>query len=73
MMFIFGTIRLLNNANRGDFNMDNYQSLVNDYLEKGGTVTKVKPSTVRFKTFRGKAGAYNRGAKKITLRNQGFA
>jgi hypothetical protein len=53
--------------------MDNYRSLVNDYLEKGGTVTKVKPSTVRFKTFRGKAGAYNRGAKKITLRNQGFA
>jgi hypothetical protein len=73
MMFIFGTIRLLNNVNRGDFNMDNYRSLVNDYLEKGGTVTKVKPSTVRFKTFRGKAGAYNRGAKKITLRNQGFA
>lgn len=73
MTFIFGITRLLKNATRGDFNMDNYQSLIKDFLKKGGTVTKAKPSTVRFKTFRGKAGAYNRGAKKINLRNQGFA
>lgn len=50
-----------------------YKHLVNKYLEDGGKVTRLEESKTRFKTWRGKAGAYNRGAKKINLRDKGIA
>ena len=49
------------------------KDLVKKFVSEGGSITKCKSSKKRFKTFRGKAGAYNRGAKKINLRDKGFA
>lgn len=50
-----------------------YKSLVEKFLKDGGQVQKIAESKTRFKTFRGKAGAYNRGAKKINLQDRGVA
>jgi len=48
------------------------QKLVNEYTSNGGSVKILTPSRKRFKTWRGKAGAYNRGAKKINLQDNSF-
>lgn len=50
-----------------------YKTLVAKFLKEGGTVTKCEPSKKRFKTFRGKSGSYNQGAKKVNLRDKGYA
>jgi len=50
-----------------------YKDLVKKFVSNGGSITKCEPSKIRFKTFRGKAGAYNRGAKKINLQDRGVA
>lgn len=63
-MFIFVIMR--------DTKMD-YKDLVKKFVSNGGSITKCEPSKIRFKTFRGKAGAYNRGAKKINLQDRGVA
>jgi len=44
--------------------------MVAEFKSQGGTITKCEPSNKRFKTFRGKAGAFNRGAKKIGLQDR---
>lgn len=50
-----------------------YKDLVKKFVSEGGSITKCESSKKRFKTFRGKAGAYNRGAKKINLQDRGIA
>jgi len=50
-----------------------YKALVKKFLKDGGQITKIAESKSRFKTFRGKAGSYNRGAKKINLQDRGVA
>ena len=49
------------------------QKLVAQFAANGGEVKVLAPSRKRFKTWRGKAGAYNRGAKKVGLQDRNFA
>ena len=62
------------NCINGDYIMtkEEIQKLVNEYTSNGGSVKILTPSRKRFKTWRGKAGAYNRGAKKINLQDNSF-
>lgn len=47
--------------------------LVSEFKENGGKITVLKPSRKKIKTWRGKSGAWNRGAKKIGLQDRNFA
>lgn len=47
--------------------------LVAQFVANGGEVKVIAPSNKRFKTWRGKAGAWNRGAKKIGLQDTNLA
>lgn len=47
--------------------------LVAQFSTNGGEVKVLTPSRKRFKTWRGKSGAWNRGAKKIGLQDRNFA
>ncbi len=46
--------------------------LVSEFKRNGGEVQALKPSRKKVKTWRGKAGAFNRGAKKIGLQDRNF-
>lgn len=46
---------------------------ISQFLANGGKVKVIPMSTTRFKTWNGKSGAYNRGAKKIGLQDRNFA
>jgi hypothetical protein len=48
------------------------QNLVNKFISNGGKVKVLTPSRKRFKTWNGKSGAWNRGAKKIGLQDRNF-
>lgn len=48
-------------------------NLVAQFTANGGEVKVLAPSRKRFKTWRGKAGAWNRGAKKIGLQDRNFS
>jgi len=47
--------------------------LVAQFTADGGKVQVLTPSRKKPKTWRGKAGAWNRGAKKIGLQDRNFA
>jgi len=47
-----------------------YKDLVKKFVSEGGSITKCEPSKKRFKTWRGKSGAWNKGAKKIGLQDR---
>lgn len=49
------------------------EKLVAQFTANGGEVKVLAPSRKRFKTWRGKSGAWNRGAKKIGLQDRNFA
>ena len=49
------------------------QKLVNQFTANGGEVKVLSPSRKRFKTWRGKSGAWAKGAKKIGLQDRNFA
>ena len=44
-----------------------------EWVAKGNKITVVKASTKRINTFATKGVRSDRGAKRLTLRNQGFA
>jgi hypothetical protein len=46
------------------------QKMIESFVKDGGEITKCKPSKTRFKTWRGKSGAWNKGAKKIGLQDR---
>ena len=49
------------------------QKLVDQFVANGGEVKVLAASRKRFKTWRGKSGAWNRGAKKVGLQDRNFA
>lgn len=49
------------------------EQMIAEFKSKGGKITKCEPSNKSFKTFRGKAGAFNRGAKKVGLQDRNFS
>jgi hypothetical protein len=54
-------------------NKTDIAKLVSAFTAAGGEVKVLPPSRKRIKTWRGKAGAWNRGAKKIGLQDRNFA
>lgn len=48
-------------------------NLVAQFAAKGGEVKVLAPSRKRFKTWRGKSGAWAKGAKKVGLQDRNFA
>jgi hypothetical protein len=48
------------------------QKLVAAYAASGGEVQVLKPSRKKVKTFRGRSGAWAKGAKKINLQDKFF-
>jgi hypothetical protein len=48
------------------------KKLVDNFLKEGGEIEKVTMSEKTFKTFRGKSGSYNQGAKKVSLRDKSY-
>ena len=51
---------------------DETEVLVKQYLDSGGKIQVLEPSKKRIKTWRGKSGAWSKGAKKINLQDKGF-
>jgi hypothetical protein len=47
--------------------------LVANFAANGGEVKVLSPSRKRFKTRRGKSGAWAKGAKKVGLQDRNFA
>jgi hypothetical protein len=47
--------------------------LVAQFAANGGEVKVLTPSRKRFKTWRGKSGAWAKGAKKVGLQDRNFA
>jgi hypothetical protein len=47
--------------------------LVAQFAANGGEVKVLAPSRKRFKTWRGKSGAWAKGAKKVGLQDRNFA
>lgn len=48
------------------------RNLILQYLQNGGTVTVIRPSRKRVRTFRGPAGVAGKGAKSVHLKNSGI-
>jgi hypothetical protein len=46
--------------------------MVSQFIANGGEIRVLKPSRKRIKVWRGRAGAWNRGAKKIGLQDRNF-
>jgi len=46
--------------------------LVSEFTCNDGKIQVLKPSRKKVKTWRGKSGAFNRGAKKIGLQDRNF-
>lgn len=48
------------------------QKLIATFVSNGGEVQVLKPSRKKVKTFRGRSGAWAKGAKKINLQDKFF-
>jgi hypothetical protein len=48
------------------------EQLVSSFKAQGGKVKVFRASRKKVKTWRGKAGAWNRGAKKVGLQDRNF-
>jgi hypothetical protein len=46
--------------------------LVSEFTQNDGKIQVLTPSRKKVKTWRGKSGAFNRGAKKIGLQDRNF-